>query len=80
MDVIARHPLVLGGADCRVLFNIRLKTQIAQNDMAASLAKLIALNDQNSLFGAFRVFNPLFHINQYIAQRSPLTPTFAHCI
>jgi cytochrome P450 len=56
----------------RVLFNIRLKTQVAQNDMAVSLAKLIKLLDQNNIIGEYRVLNPIFHIKQYLAQRSLL--------
>ena len=60
--------------DIRVLFNIRLKTQTCQNDMATSLAKLVQINDQTSILSDYRIFNPIYHLQQYLAQRSPPTP------
>ena len=54
----------------RVLFGIRLNTQLANNDMAMSLQRLLELNDQNSLLSGFRNYNPLFRFQNWRAQRS----------
>ena len=53
----------------RVLFDIRIQTQLGENDMATSLRQLISLNDQNSLLSGLHGLNPLFRVNCWRAQR-----------
>jgi hypothetical protein len=53
----------------RVLFDIRLDTQLGDNNMASSMKRLIEINDQNSVLAALRDLNPLFHLANWRAQR-----------
>ena len=70
MDIIARYVLQFFFAyNDRVLFNIRLNTQISDNDMASGMARLTEINDQANFFAAFNKFNPVFRFKQWRAQR-----------
>jgi cytochrome P450 len=57
----------------RVLFDIRLDTQLGDNDMASSMKRLIEINNQNSLLAGLRDLNPFFHLASWRAQRYNLS-------
>ena len=52
----------------RVLFDIRLHTQQGDSAMAASMRRLIEINNQLSLFADLRVWNPIFRYKVWKAQ------------